>query len=107
MDCQHQSKPNNDRLTLIATAIGIAVAVPAVVAYNFFIRRNKVIWAYLDDFALDFIHLALKSSFIIEKPSNKSAIAASTRLTEVSSSKKSGSKEATTHDELTAKEALA
>ena len=92
---------------LIATAIGIAVAVPAVVAYNFFIRRNKVIWAYLDDFALDFIHLALKSSFIIEKPSNKSAIAASTRLTEVSSSKKSGSKEATTHDELTAKEALA
>ena len=50
---------------LIATAIGIAVAVPAVVAYNFFIRRNKVVWAFLDDFAIDFVHLALKSGFVI------------------------------------------
>ncbi len=50
---------------LIATAVGIAVAVPAVVGYNFFIRRNKVLWAFLDDFAIDFVHLALKSSFII------------------------------------------
>jgi biopolymer transport protein ExbB len=92
---------------LVATAIGIAVAVPAVVAYNFFIRRNKVIWAYLDDFALDFIHLALKSSFIIDRPSNKSTTITATRLTEVSSGKKSSSKETATHDELTAKEALA
>jgi biopolymer transport protein ExbB len=52
---------------LIATAVGIAVAVPAVVGYNFFIRRNKVIWAFLDDFAIDFVHLALKSSFIIQR----------------------------------------
>ncbi|MDT8406094.1 MAG: MotA/TolQ/ExbB proton channel family protein [Methylococcales bacterium] len=50
---------------LVATAIGIAVAVPAVIAYNFFIRRNKVAVAALDDFAIDFIHLALKTSFII------------------------------------------
>lgn len=54
---------------LIATAIGIAVAVPAVIGYNFFLRRNKVIWALLDDFATDFVHLALKTSFII-KPGN-------------------------------------
>ncbi|WAK04245.1 MotA/TolQ/ExbB proton channel family protein [Methylobacter sp. YRD-M1] len=52
---------------LIATAVGIAVAVPAVIAYNFFIRRNKVIWAFLDDFAIDFVHLALKTSFIIKR----------------------------------------
>jgi biopolymer transport protein ExbB len=51
---------------LIATAIGIAVAVPAVIGYNFFLRRNKVIWAALDDFATDFVHLALKTSFIIQ-----------------------------------------
>ncbi|WAR46675.1 MotA/TolQ/ExbB proton channel family protein [Methylomonas rapida] len=57
---------------LIATAVGIAVAVPAVVGYNFFIRRNKVIWAFLDDFAIDFVHLALKASFIIERPKGKS-----------------------------------
>lgn len=58
---------------LVATAVGIAVAVPAVVAYNFFIRRNKVIWAYLDDFAIDFVHLALKTGFIIGRVENKSA----------------------------------
>lgn len=58
---------------LIATAVGIAVAVPAVVGYNFFIRRNKVLWAFLDDFAIDFVHLALKTAFIIEAPINHSA----------------------------------
>ncbi|MDD5579288.1 MAG: MotA/TolQ/ExbB proton channel family protein [Methylobacter sp.] len=52
---------------LIATAVGIAVAVPAVIGYNFFIRRNKIIWAFLDDFAIDFVHLALKTSFIINR----------------------------------------
>ena len=56
---------------LIATAIGIAVAVPAVIAYNFFLRRNKVIWAFLDDFATDFVHLALKTSFIIKRPADR------------------------------------
>jgi biopolymer transport protein ExbB len=56
---------------LIATAIGIAVAVPAVIAYNFFLRRNKVIWAFLDDFATDFVHLALKTSFIIKRPAGR------------------------------------
>jgi biopolymer transport protein ExbB len=60
---------------LIATAVGIAVAVPAVIAYNFFIRRNKVIWALLDDFAIDFVHLALKTSFIIKRPAPKLATA--------------------------------
>lgn len=53
---------------LVATAVGIAVAVPAVIGYNFFIRRNKVIWAYLDDFAVDFVHIALKTSFLIKRP---------------------------------------
>jgi biopolymer transport protein ExbB len=60
---------------LVATAVGIAVAVPAVIGYNFFIRRNKVIWAFLDDFSIDFVHLALKTSFIIKRPAaNSSAI---------------------------------
>jgi len=58
---------------LIATAVGIAVAVPAVIGYNFFIRRNKVIWAFLDDFAIDFVHLALKTSFIIKRPARHAA----------------------------------
>ena len=52
---------------LVATAVGIAVAVPAVIAYNFFIRRNKVTLSFLDDFTIDFVHLALKTSFLISR----------------------------------------
>ncbi|HEX6591428.1 MAG TPA: MotA/TolQ/ExbB proton channel family protein, partial [Moraxellaceae bacterium] len=48
---------------LIATGIGIAVAVPAVLAYNFFVRRLKSIAADLDDFASDFVSLAQKAGF--------------------------------------------
>lgn len=52
---------------LIATAIGIAVAIPAVVGYNVFVRRNRVVWAYLEDFATDFVHLALKTALLLNK----------------------------------------
>ncbi len=44
---------------LIATALGIAVAVPAVLAYNFFLRRAKLHRLALESFARDFLHLAL------------------------------------------------
>jgi len=43
---------------LIATAIGIAVAVPAVLAYNFFIRRAKQQRAALENFVDGFLHIA-------------------------------------------------
>ncbi|MEQ6342505.1 MAG: MotA/TolQ/ExbB proton channel family protein [Gammaproteobacteria bacterium] len=44
---------------LIATAAGIACAVPAVVAYNSFLRRMKVFSNTLDSFAYDLLsHLA-------------------------------------------------
>lgn len=46
---------------LIATAIGIAAAIPAVLAYNFFLRRMKLCAAELDYFATDFLNLAVKS----------------------------------------------
>ncbi|MFA5985453.1 MAG: MotA/TolQ/ExbB proton channel family protein [Methylococcaceae bacterium] len=42
---------------LIATAIGIAVAVPAVLAYNFFLRRVKYQRSTLENFADGFIHV--------------------------------------------------
>ncbi len=38
---------------LIMTAIGLAVAIPAVLAYNFFVRSNRVIYARFDEFAHD------------------------------------------------------
>ncbi len=60
---------------LIATGFGIAVAIPAVLAYNYFLRRLKLISADLDDFATDFITLVQKAGFRI-----KPAAATATRL---------------------------
>ena len=48
---------------LVATGVGIAVAVPAVLVYNYFLRRLKLTAADLDDFAHDFYSLAQKNSF--------------------------------------------
>ncbi|RON40948.1 MULTISPECIES: MotA/TolQ/ExbB proton channel family protein [Pseudomonas] len=48
---------------LVATGVGIAVAVPAVLVYNYFLRRLKLTSADLDDFAHDFYSLAQKHSF--------------------------------------------
>ena len=50
---------------LIATAIGIATALPAVLAYNFFLRRLRVKITELENFAHDFMRLALKHDFKI------------------------------------------
>ena len=46
---------------LIATAIGIATAVPAVLAYNYFLRRVKVSNAQMENFGSAFQYLSLKS----------------------------------------------
>lgn len=48
---------------LIATGIGIAVAVPAVLAYNVFVRRLKLLLADLEDFANSFVNSAIKASY--------------------------------------------
>lgn len=44
---------------LVATAIGIAVAVPAVLAYNFFLRRLKGQRMQLENFVASFLSVAL------------------------------------------------
>jgi len=48
---------------LITTAIGIATALPAVLAYNLFLRRLRVHITELENFAHDFIRLAAKHDF--------------------------------------------
>ncbi len=48
---------------LVATAIGIATALPAVLAYNYFLRKLKVRITELENFAHDFMRLALKHNF--------------------------------------------
>ncbi len=40
---------------LIATIVGLAVAIPAVMAYNFFNNKLKVISTQVDNFALEFL----------------------------------------------------
>jgi len=51
---------------LVATGVGIAVAVPAVLVYNYFLRRLKLTAADLDDFAHDFYSLAQKHAFRVQ-----------------------------------------
>ncbi len=51
---------------LIATAFGIATAIPAVLAYNYGLRRTRLYVAEMEDFATDFLHLAMKSGFKVE-----------------------------------------
>ncbi len=48
---------------LIATGFGIAVAIPAVLAYNFFLRRLKTSSNNLDDLAADLITISRKATF--------------------------------------------
>lgn len=50
---------------LIATAIGISTALPAVLAYNFFLRRMRLSVADLENFAHDFMRLASRHDYKI------------------------------------------
>jgi len=51
---------------LIATGIGIAVAIPAVLAFNYFVRRVKSAIADLEDFDNDFLNLAQHAVLRVE-----------------------------------------
>jgi biopolymer transport protein TolQ len=42
---------------LIATAAGLAAAIPAVVAYNYYINRLKVLNAEMENFASEFLNI--------------------------------------------------
>ena len=46
---------------LIATAMGIAAAIPAVLAYNYFLRKVRLSVTTMEHFADRFLHLAIKS----------------------------------------------
>lgn len=47
---------------LIATAIGLVAAIPAVMAYNYFARRIKVLSNEMDTFSNDFLNLVKRTS---------------------------------------------
>ena len=46
---------------LIATALGIAVAIPAVIAYNFFLRQNRKLIGHLEHLANDYLHYCIET----------------------------------------------
>jgi biopolymer transport protein ExbB len=51
---------------LIMTALGLAVAIPAVLAYNFGVRRNRIVLAQLDSFAHDLFAFLTTGSHVTE-----------------------------------------
>jgi biopolymer transport protein ExbB len=54
---------------LIMTAMGLAVAIPAVLAYNFSVRRNRMVLAQLDSFAHDLFAFLTTGSHVVEPAS--------------------------------------
>jgi biopolymer transport protein ExbB len=60
---------------LIMTALGLAVAVPAVLGYNWLIRRNKDVSEKINNFSAD-VHGALVSGSRINTPAKVAAPAA-------------------------------
>ncbi|WP_321806178.1 MotA/TolQ/ExbB proton channel family protein [Burkholderia sp. BCC1993] len=62
---------------LVATGIGIGVAIPAVLAYNLFLRQLKTVTAGLDEFGQDLIALAEQRRFRIDVPVHAALPAAS------------------------------
>lgn len=48
---------------LIATAIGLMAAIPAVMAYNYFVRRIKVLSSEMDAFSNDFLNIIKRHFF--------------------------------------------
>ena len=48
---------------LIATAIGLVAAIPAVMAYNYFVRRIKVQASEMESFSKDFLNIVKRHFF--------------------------------------------
>jgi len=52
---------------LIATAAGLAVAIPAVIAFNYFMYRIRIIESELQSFAADFLNIIEQDMIRIEE----------------------------------------
>jgi biopolymer transport protein TolQ len=48
---------------LIATAIGLGAAIPAVMAYNYFVRRIQILQSEMDSFANDYLNIVRRYLF--------------------------------------------
>ncbi|MBW2250741.1 MAG: protein TolQ [Deltaproteobacteria bacterium] len=52
---------------LVATAVGLAVAIPAVIAFNYFTQKIRVIESELQSFAADFLNIVERDILRIER----------------------------------------
>lgn len=52
---------------LVATAVGLAVAIPAVIAFNYFTQKIRVIETELQSFAADFLNIVERDILRIER----------------------------------------
>lgn len=69
---------------LIMTALGLAVAIPAVLAYNAFVRRNRIWLARLEAFAHDlFILITVGDNNESPAAESQSQVAAATGIADV------------------------
>jgi biopolymer transport protein TolQ len=48
---------------LIATAVGLAAAIPALMAYNYFVQQIKVLAVEMDNFCQEFLNIAERHFF--------------------------------------------
>jgi biopolymer transport protein TolQ len=48
---------------LVATAIGLMAAIPAVMAYNYFSRRIRVLSSEMETFSSDFLNIVRRRFF--------------------------------------------
>lgn len=48
---------------LIATAVGLAAAIPAVISYNYFLTRVKVLATEMDNFSFEFLNIVERNIF--------------------------------------------
>ena len=55
---------------LIATAAGLAVAIPAVIAFNYFMQKIRIIETELQSFSADFLNI-IERDILSEKESDK------------------------------------
>ncbi|MDY6790157.1 MAG: protein TolQ [Thermodesulfobacteriota bacterium] len=52
---------------LVATAVGLAVAIPAVIAFNYFTQKIRIIESELQSFAADFLNIVERDILRIER----------------------------------------
>jgi biopolymer transport protein TolQ len=48
---------------LIATAVGLGAAIPALITYNYFVQQIKVLAVEMDNFSHEFLNIAERHFF--------------------------------------------